>query len=156
MGRVRGGGGLSDIPPFTEAVVSFKDFLRDLGHAGPIVWTYREDFYWVSQSRTWVRWPPPELNAAVAARRFEAGRERGLVEIAAHLRVRASIAATVFAPARDDIQGWGEGFKLSARDPLPEGTPVSNRLLWALHRRRSAYVRFQQGEGFEHLRSRIA
>lgn len=156
MGRVCGGGGLSDIPPFTEAVATFKDFLRDLGHAGPIVWTFREDFYWVSRARTWICWPPPELNAAVAARCFEAGRERGLVEIAAHLRVGASIAATVFAPERDEIQGWSEGFKLSVRDPLPEGAPVSNRLLWALHRCRSAYVRFQRAEGFVHLRSRIA
>jgi hypothetical protein len=66
-----------------------------------------------------------------------------LVEIAALFRVGASLAATVFAPAPDEIQGWNQGFKLSVSSPLAEASRVSNGLLWAIHRRRSAYASFQ-------------
>lgn len=144
---------MNDIPSFKEGVERFRHFLRSLGHEGTVVWTFREDFYSVSNSRTWIRWLPPDANAAVAARCFEAGRDRGLVEIAALFRVGANFAATVFAPAPDEIQGWDQGFKLSVRSPLSEAAPVSNGLLWGLHRRRPAYAHFQKRETFVHLRS---
>jgi hypothetical protein len=128
----------------------FRNFLRELGHQSDVVWTFREDFYSIPGSRTWIRWPLPDANAAVAARCFEAGRGRGLVEIAALFRVGASLAATVFAPAPDEIQGWDRGFKLSVRSPVDEAVPVSNGLLWALHRRRSAYANFQRRDTFVH------
>jgi hypothetical protein len=143
---------MNDIPSFDAAVERFRYFLRGTGHEGHVVWTFREDFYSVSDSRTWIRWPPPEANAAIAARCFEAGRNRGLVEIAALFRVGASFAATVFAPAVGEIQGWDQGLKLSVRSPLKDAAPVSNGLLWGLHRRRHAYAHFQKRDTFVHLR----
>ena len=147
---------MDDIPSFKEGVERFRHFLRDLGHEGAVVWTFREDFYSVSNSRTWIRWPLPDANAAVATRCFEAGRGRGLVEIAALFRVGASLVVTVFAPAPDEIQGWNQGFKLSVRSPLTEAAPVSSGLLWALHCRRPAYAHFQRQDTFVHPRSAAA
>jgi hypothetical protein len=144
---------MDDIPAFEQGVERFLQFLRELGHGGSIVWTFREDFYSVSNSRTWIRWPLPDANAAIAARCFEAGQSRGLVEIAALFRVGSSLAATVFAPAPDEIQGWNQGFKLSVRSPLTEAAPVSSGVLWALHRRRPAYAHFQRRDTFVHRRS---
>ena len=143
----------SDIPPFPQALESFQSFLRELGHDGPIVWTFREDLYSVLGSRTWIRWPPPEANAAVAVRCYEAGRQRGLVEIVALFRVGTSLATSVFAPAADELQGWSEGFKRSVREPLLQAAPVSNAMLWRLHRCRAAYARYQEHEVFVHRRS---
>jgi hypothetical protein len=141
------------IPSFKDGVEQFRSFLRNLGHDGNIVWTFREDFYSGSNSHMWIRWPPPDVNAAVAARCFEAGRSRGLVEIAALCCVGASVAATVFAPAPDEIQGWNQGLKLSVRTTLTQAEPVSSGLLWAFHRRRPECVHFQQRDTFVHSRS---
>ena len=144
---------MEDIPSFGEGVERFRRFLRDLGHQADVVWVFREDFYSVPYSRTWIRWPLTDANSTLATRCFEAGRGRGLVEIAALFRVGASIAATVFAPAPDKVQGWNQGFKLSVRSPLTDAVPVSNGLVWAVHRRRRAYAQFQKRDTFVHSRS---
>ena len=141
---------MDEIPSFKKSVERFQDFLRTDGHEGAVVWAFREDFYSTSNARTWIRCPLPDTNAAVAGRCFEAGRHTGLVEIAALFRVGASIVATVFAPARDEIQGWNQGFKLSVRSPLTEAVCVPNGILWALHRCRPAYAHFQRRETLVH------
>ena len=141
---------MDEIPSFREGVERFQQFLRTRGYDGAVVWTFREDFYSTSSSRTWIRWPLPDTNAIVASRCFDAGRATGLVEIAALFRVGTSLAATVFSPTPDEIQGWNRGFKLSVRSPLAEAARVPNGILWALHRHRPAYAHFQKRETIVH------
>jgi hypothetical protein len=142
---------LEAIPPYSDAVQRFRDFLRDEGHPDSVVWLFREDFYATGFPRHRVRFPPPDANRPLAEAYFEKARERGRgVSLRAHFRVEGHSAASIWCS--DDFLDADHtllsGLKLSAATPFPNARPVRSGLLWRLHRLSSGY-RYQQRAGFD-------
>jgi len=138
--------GLNLIPPFDEALSTFRRFLRSQGHPDRVVWAFREDMYYSRQGDQYrVSWPLPHKNEGVARMLFEVGQRRDLVGLHALFYLNDYVVATVEAPEPDEIQGWSENLKLSVRSPLVEAEAI-RRFLWPFHRRSLEYRRSQELE----------
>ncbi len=134
------------IPSFSVAVERFRDFLASYGHAGSLVWVFREDLYMPGTDEIVIKTPVPLANRSLAEKVFEEGREQGLVAVTALARLDGAIVTSVWFPKypHEEVQGWNQNLKLSLSQPLPRANAVRSRVLWWLHQQRPAYRRFQE------------
>lgn len=143
---------MGNIPDFDDAEYQLKDFLTRHQLPSSITWIRPEDSYSTAPDRHVVVWPSPQ-GRTEARRRFDIGREQGLVGLDALFQVTDQnvvdrTVATVITPRPDQIQGWPRGLKLSIRRPFVQAEVVLPGLPWLLHRLRPAYRRFQRASPF--------
>jgi hypothetical protein len=138
---------------FDEAVVRFGQFLDEQDCPAKIQWAFRDDWYSTGPSSHHVAWPLPANNEGGARHLYDAGRDRGLVELRAVFFVSETCVAIVVAPERDEIQGWNRGLRLSIPQPFTDARPVRSRTVWFWHRITPGYRRFQRHSAFAPLRA---
>jgi hypothetical protein len=99
-------------------VESFQGFLASNSLPGTITWVFRDDTWLVSPEKLVVLSPPRKGNALLAAKVYEEGRAKGLVEIVAIGRTQSRTVATVWFPkfAEDEVQGWSVGSFIGTRE----------------------------------------
>ena len=138
---------MNDVPDFETAVASFRWFLAKEGHSSPIVWVFRDDIWKRSPDDVVIKLPRQKENLALAEKVFAEGRDRGLVELHAIASVSDKVAATVWFPevARDEVQGWERGLKLSIARPLPPAKSAG-ALRWLYFRRQPKFRLYQEYE----------
>jgi hypothetical protein len=140
---------MSDIPEWPEAVNAFQAFLEANRHPRNIRWVFRDDLHPREMPQVLVRAMLPNENAALAAKVFTEGRQKGLVEMIAIATTGFATLASVWYPKypSEEVQGWDRGMKLSIRQPLLRARPVSS-MKWAIVTFLPSYRRAQQLWGF--------
>jgi hypothetical protein len=134
----------NDIPEFPTVVEQMQTFLKREGHSTKLCWVFREDLWRVGVNSVKVCQPCPQQNESLAAKVFEEGRAKGLVEIKALATLAGTTVATVWFPKHEEeeVQGWNVGLKLSILSPLPRAKAVAS-ILWPLIKSFPSYRRYQ-------------
>ena len=140
---------MSEISAFPVAISDFRRSLAEQGHAGEILWVFRDDLWFRGPNHVLMRLPPPAENASLVEKVYDEGRERGLVEIVAVATAGGRVAATIWFPKlpEEEVQGWSQGLKLVIRQPLPAAKVVSG-FRWRIIKYLSGYRRYQRHECF--------
>ena len=138
---------MNEIPEFQVAISDLRRFLAEQGHADELVWVFRDDLWFRGPERVLMRYPPPAGNKLLAEKVYAAGREQGLVEVAAVATANDHVAATVWFPKfeEEEVQGWSQGLKLAIRQPLPTAKVIGS-LRWRGVRHLSGYRWYQRHE----------
>jgi hypothetical protein len=138
---------MSEIPEFHVAIIDFRQFLVEQGHADELVWVFRDDLWFRGPDQVLMRYPPPAGNKSLAEKVYDEGRKRGLVEITAVATTSGHVAATVWFPKfpEEEVQGWSQGLKLAIRQPLPAAKVVGG-LRWRMVSHLSGYRWYQRHE----------
>ncbi len=134
----------NDILDFPTVVEQMQTFLQREGHPIKICWVFREDLWLVGVNSIRVCQPCPQQNESLAAKVFQEGRAKGLVEIKALATLASATAATVWFPKHEEeeVQGWNIGLKLVIHDPLPKAKTVSS-IIWPFIKAFPSYRRYQ-------------
>ena len=140
---------MSEIPEFQAAVPDFRRFLIQQGHAGELVWVFRDDLWVRGPDQVWMCHPPPAGNKSLAEKVYAEGRERGLVGVTAVAKASGRVAATVWFPKfeEEEVQGWSQGLKLAIRQPLPTARVIGSSR-WRVVRFLSGYRWYQRHDSF--------
>ena len=136
------------MPACDEASRSLSEFLFARHYPQELLWACRQDLYSIGPTNHFIKWPLPEANNEYARLSYENGRKRGIVEVKALFTVDNYSIATVFAPMKDEIQGWDQGLKVAIHNPYVAAHPIKSRLVWQLHKFRAAFRRYQRYEAF--------
>ncbi len=134
----------NDIPDFPTVVEQMQTFLQEEGHPIKICWVFREDLWRVGMNSVRICRPCPHPNESLAAKVFQEGRAKGLVEIKALATLASVTVATVWFPKHEEeeVQGWNVGLKLSILSPLPRAKAVGS-IFWPLIKYFPSYRRYQ-------------
>ena len=121
------------IPPFEEALASFRSFVNEQGFSPDLVWVFREDVIYSNQ-HTLVRWPLPADNVPLAWDYFEFGRAQGLgVTLMAWCHSEGRSICSVWVP-RDDREAiealQAPTLKCSALVDPVEAWAIRSPLYW--------------------------
>lgn len=137
------------IPEFATALESFQKFLGDNSLPAPVVWVFRDDTFFPTHDTLIVQSKVGRDNAMLAAKVFEEGRRKGLVQIIALGRDQSRSFATIWFPrlAEDEVQGWNVGLKLGIRQPCPLAK-TAGRVAWFLLQWNPAFRRYQRTYAF--------
>ena len=125
---------MAGIPPFEEAISSYRDFLRLRGLPEHPVWVFRDDVA-SKRGRLAIRVPLPESNGEAARKMYEAARRSGLgVALVAIGRLGASVTCYVSVPRDQDeaeaLLFSPESLKMSVPTELPSAVEVHGGVRW--------------------------
>ena len=124
---------MSDTPPFDTALDAFLCFLVEQGFSKELVWVFREEVT-NCRRRYWIRVPVPEMNAVLAQRHFERGRQRGLgVTLELFCRLEGRSACFVWWPEDEEAASYAMQGPLKLKVPTEpiDAVPVRWGWLWA-------------------------